>query len=96
MSAPGSVVYSRQASDALDRFEADADATALWNALCDALDLIIDHPDGAEARRVALRTATGSTVWRVPMRVPREAGDWAILGHRDDAGQILIAYVGTL
>lgn len=50
------VVYSRQAGEAPDKIEADPVATALWNALCDALDLIIDHPDSAPTRRAALRT----------------------------------------
>lgn len=35
------VYYSGQAAEALDKIEADPDAADLWNALCDALDLII-------------------------------------------------------
>jgi hypothetical protein len=96
VSEPEPVVYSRQASEALDTIETDPRATALWNALCDALDLIIDHPDSAQARRAALRTAAGSTVWHVSIRTPQESDDWAILWQRNDAGQILIAYVGIL
>lgn len=90
------VFYAHQADETLDRLEADPAATALWNAVCDALDLIIDHPDSAPARREALRTTAGTTVWHVPVHAPREADDWAILWHRTDAGQILIAYIGTL
>lgn len=97
MSGPEPVVYySRQASEALDKIEASPERVELWDALCDALDLIIDHPDSAQARREALRTATGMTVWRVTVRVPRDSDDWAVLWHHDDVGRILIAYIGAL
>lgn len=95
-SDPDRVLYSRQASEALDTIETDPEATALWNAICDALDLIIDQPGSAPARRTALRTAAGSTVWHVTVRAPHESDDWAILWQHNDAGQILIAYIGTL
>lgn len=90
------VYYSGQAAEALDKIETDPEAADLWNALCDTLDLIIDHPDSAAARRGALRTATGTTVRRVTLRVPRESDDWSILWHHDDAGRILIAFIGRL
>jgi hypothetical protein len=90
------VVYSRQAYDALDRIESDPESASLWNALCDALDVIIEQPNSAAARRDALRTSIGTTVWRVSVRAPRETDDWMVLWHRDDAGRVLIAYVGTL
>lgn len=96
MTEPEPVIYSRQANETLDKIEADPEATALWNALCDALDLIIDHPDSAQARRAGLRTAAGTTVWHVTVRAPRETDDWSILWHHNDAGQILIAYIGAL
>lgn len=97
MTGPEPVVYySGQAAETLDKIEADPGAVDLWNALCDTLDLIIDHPDSAPARRDALRTATGTTVWRVTVRVPRETGDWAVLWHHDKTGRILIAFIGRL
>lgn len=96
MTGPAPVIYSPQAAQTLDGLEADPGSVDLWNALCDALDLIIDHPDSAPARRTALKTTAGTTVWHVSVRVPREADDWAILWHQDDTGQILIAYIGTL
>ena len=90
------VYYSRQAAEALDKIEVDPAAVDLWNALCDTLDLIIDHPDSAPARRNALQTTAGTTVWQVTIRIPRETDDWAILWHHDDTGRILIAYIGRL
>ncbi len=97
MTEPEPVVYySEQAAEALDKIEADPGSVDLWNALCDGLDLIVDHPDSAPARRNALRTATGTTVWRVVIRVPRETDDWTILWHQDDTGRILIAFIGRL
>ncbi len=97
MTGPEPVVYySGQAAEALDKIEADPGSLDLWNALCDRLDLIIDHPDSAPARRNALRTATGTTVWRVTVRVPSETDDWTILWHQDGTGRILIAFIGRL
>lgn len=90
------VGYSAQASEALDKVEADAESMELWNALCDALDLIIDHPGSAAARRHSLRTAAGTTVWRVVVRVPRGDDEWSILWLRGPAGRTLIAFVGVL
>ena len=97
MTGPEPVVYySGQAVEAVDKIEADPEALDLWNGICDCLDLILDHPDSAPARRDALRTATGTTVWRVTVRVPCEVDIWAILWHQDDTGRILIAFVGRL
>lgn len=97
MSDSPELVYSRQAAEALDKIEADPTSTELWNAVCDTLDLIADHPDRAEARREALRTIVGTTVWKVNIRVPRETEDWLILWtYDDDGGRLLIAYIGTL
>lgn len=90
------VYYSDQAAETLDKVEADPGSLDLWNALCDTLELIIDHPDSAPARRDALRTATGTTVWRVTVRVPRETDDWTVLWHHDETGRILIAFIGQL
>jgi len=88
-------VYSPEASKQLDRLEDDPNEGALWDAVVDAIDLICDAPTSAEARRDALRTPNGQTVWKVPVRyyIPEE--DWVVLWQPrgDDA---LIAYIGPL
>jgi hypothetical protein len=52
-------------------------------------------PTSAEARREALRTPNGQTVWKVPVRcyVPDE--DWVVL-WQPRGGDALIAYIGPL
>ena len=60
--------YSPQAAAALDALDESNDLE-LYNAVCDAIDLICDHGDTAEARRqrvravdVALRQQLHATV----------------------------------
>lgn len=95
MDEPSREIYSRQASEALDKLESAA-SDALWNALCDAIDLIFDHPGSAEARREGLRTEGGRSVWRIRVRAAGEADDWFILWQEDKAGSPVIAYIGVL
>lgn len=68
--------YSRQASAALDALEAGTDEKLL-NAVCDAIDLICDHPGDRRARAEQLRTAAGTPVWKVAVRTYE--GDWVVL-----------------
>lgn len=89
-------VYSPQAAAAFDSLENDAGAAVLFTAVLDAVDLICDQPGSAAARRESLRTASGATVWRVPVRVAREAEDWCVLWIQDDGGRALIAFIGVL
>ncbi|NEE03120.1 hypothetical protein [Phytoactinopolyspora halotolerans] len=84
-------LYSSAAATTLDGEESDPARSQPWNAICDAIDLICDRPDSAEARRTALRTRDGNTVWQVAVR---GGGDWVVLGfpRPPDA---LIAYIDT-
>jgi hypothetical protein len=85
-------VFSQQAADTLGRLETGTDAR-LNDAVCDAIDLICDHGDSAEARREQLRTAEGTPVWKVTVRGRLEGCVvlWWPLG--DDAQ---VFYVGPL
>lgn len=85
-------VYSAQAAEALDRLAAGSDAR-LHDAVCDAIDLICDHGDTAEARREQLRTARGTPVWKVSVRGARDG--WVVLWWpvEDDAH---VYYIGPL
>ena len=97
MTAPDSLepVYSPDASKQLDRLEDDPSQGALWEAVVDAIDLICDAPTSAEARRGALRTPNGQTVWKVPVRCHIPDEDWVVLWQPRDK-DALIAYIGPL
>lgn len=60
-------LYSEQAARVLDELEKGSD-TRLNDAVCEAIDLICDFGDTAEARREQLRTAEGTPVWKVSVR----------------------------
>jgi hypothetical protein len=84
--------YSPQASAALDALEAGAD-DKLLNGVCDVIDLICDHPVDRRARAEQLRTATGTPIWKVPVRTP--ADDWVVLWW--PRGEVAdIYYIGPL
>ena len=85
-------VYSRQAIEALDQLAAGTDAE-LYDAVCDAIDLICDYGDTAEARREQLRTATGTPVWKVAVRTRHD--DWVVLWWPDGA-DAQVFFVGAL
>jgi hypothetical protein len=87
------VVYSPQAAAILDKLADNAADRPLWNAVCDALDVILDDPGSAQARRAALRTAVGTTVWKVPVRT---VDDWVVLWFPGDDGTVCVAYIGSL
>ena len=86
--------YGKHVIVALDKIEFDPSRRALWNAICDAIDLVCDRPDGAQARREALRLPSGKTVWQVPIRRFLEDDDWVLLWYLDGA-EAVIVYVGS-
>ena len=83
--------YSEQALRAIQQLEAGDDA-ALLEAVADAIDLICDHGDSAEARREQLRTRAGNAVWKVSVR---SAHDWVVLWWPDGDAAV-IAFIGRL
>jgi hypothetical protein len=85
-------VYSDQADAALATL-ADGVDLRLYDAVCDAIDLICDHGDSAEARREQLRTVAGSTVWKVAVRTRHQG--WVVLWWPVE-DKALIAYIGHL
>ena len=87
------LLFSPEAGQVLDRLEQDASNDKLVDAIWDALDLIREHPGSAQARRRALRTAGGHSVWLVPVRGQYGEEVWVVLWQlRDD--DALIAYIG--
>ena len=72
--------YAEGAETVLDQLESVSDIRLL-NAGYDAIDLILDHRDEAEARRNQFTTPTGRAMWQVLVRDPRD--DWVIFWWPD-------------
>lgn len=86
--------YGEHVLPALDKVENDTSRRALWNAICDAIDLVCDNPESAEARREAIRLPSGATVWQVSIRCYLEDDDW-VLVWRPEGDDAVIVYVGS-
>ena len=84
-------IYSLAVDKILSEIESDPTRVELWNAICDAIDLVCDHPGSREARRGVLRDLDGQPVWVVPVRTRTE--DWVLL-WRPEGDLIAIAYLG--
>jgi hypothetical protein len=83
--------YSEDARKALDRLESEA-GDRLWNDVCDALELIVTHSDSREARAEQIRGRDDRVVWKVNVFAGSDA--WAVLWHYDQAGLVVIAWIG--
>jgi hypothetical protein len=85
--------FSPDAGRILDELEKDPANEHLVDAIWEIIDLITDQPNSAAARRRALRTTGGHSVWLVPVPLRHNDELWVILWQprRDDA---LIAYIG--
>lgn len=87
-------IYGSHVVRVLDGVESDPSRTALWNAICDSIELICGHPDRAEARREALRLDSGATVWQVRIRCRLKDDDWVLLWF-PDGNDAVIVYLGS-
>ena len=86
--------YGEPATSALDSIEPDPARKALWNAICDAIDLICDHPGSREARVEQVRLVEPKlSVWQVPVRCRSEDDDWVVWWHQD-GDLAVIPYIG--
>lgn len=86
--------YGEHVVPVLDKIENDPSRRALWNAICDAIDLVCDKPESAEAHREAIRLDSGATVWQVPIHCHLEDDDWVLLWNQD-GDEAVISYVGS-
>jgi hypothetical protein len=86
--------YGEHVVPELDKIENDSSRRPLWNAICDAIDLVCDHPESAEARREAILLPSGVTLWQVPIRCYVEDDDWVLLWHAD-GDDAVISYLGS-
>jgi hypothetical protein len=86
--------YGEHVVPVLDQIEKDPTRRALWNAICDVIDLVCDHPDSAEARRERLIIGKSDVVvWQVPIRCRVEDEDWVLLWSQD-SDEAVISYIG--
>ena len=86
-------VYGEGVPEQLDRVEHDTGRRALWNAIVDAIDLVCERPDSAEAHRYALSFSGDRKAWRVPVRCRVEDEDWVLVWFPDPPDAVIL-YVG--
>jgi len=85
--------YGENVVEVLDKIEYDPGRKALWNAICDAIDLVCDQPDSAEARKDGLALpSSGTKMWMVPIRCSVEDDDWVLVWFRE-ADTAIIQYI---
>ena len=83
-------VYEPDAAATLDEIEKDDNRWELWNAICDAIDLVCERPDSTWARLRTNRLRGGRLVHEVAIQ---SADNWILLWSPRE-GEALIAYVG--
>jgi len=71
----------------------DSTRGRLWDAICDAIDLICDHPEAGEARRYMWRRRDGGPVWQVRLRNTGEDDNWIVLWYLE-GGDAQVVYIG--
>jgi hypothetical protein len=87
------IEYAPEAAAQLDALEHSADDQT-WDAICDVLELIDQHPDSAQARREEITGSSGTKMWKVPVRSP-SVDDLAVLWCRAAAGDYVV-FVGAM
>ena len=65
-----------------------------WDAICDVLELIDQHPDSAQARREEVTGSNGMKMWKVTVR-SRSVDDLVGLWSRGNAVDYVV-FVGIL
>lgn len=86
--------YRPQVVQILDEIEEDPDRRPLWNAICDAIDLVCDRPTSEDAKREAVRHVFDiDAVWQVPIRCYIEDENWVMLWYPDGKDAVIL-YIG--
>lgn len=85
--------YGEGVNEALDEIEFDESRKDLWRSIVETLKFVLANPDDKFARRHAIRTPDGGTVWRVPIPAPGEEDRWSLLWE-PDGEYALIHYIG--
>ena len=87
------IEYAPEAAAQLDGLEKSADDQT-WDAICDVLELIDQHPDSSQARREEITGSNGTKMWKLPVRSP-SVDDLAVLWSRGSAGDYVV-FVGVM
>jgi hypothetical protein len=87
------IEYAPEAAAQLDALQQSADDQT-WDAICDVLELIDQHPDSAQGRREEITGSNGARMWKVPARSP-SVDDLAVLWNRGSASDYVV-YVGAM
>ncbi|MBS1691192.1 MAG: hypothetical protein JST91_03020 [Actinobacteria bacterium] len=87
------IEYAPDAAAQLDALQQSADDQT-WDAICDVLELIDQHPDSARARREEITGSNGRKIWKVPVR-SLSVDDLAVLWSRGLAGDYVV-FVGAM
>jgi hypothetical protein len=86
-------LFSWDAHYVLDELEKDPANDRFVDAIWDIIDLVLEQPDSAAARRRALRSPEGHSIWLIPIPMWHNDKQWVILWQpRDD--DALVAYIG--
>lgn len=87
------IEYAPEAAAQLDALEQSADDQT-WDAICDVLDLIDQHPHSAQARREEITGSNGKRMWKVPVR-SKSVDDLAVLWSRGSPSDYVV-FVGVM
>lgn len=85
--------FSADAAHVLDELESDPKNDRLVSAIWDIIELVTENPTSAPARRRALRTARGHSVWMIPIPIYHHDERWVVL-WQPKGDEALIAYIG--
>lgn len=85
--------FSPDAARVLDELESDPANDRLVDAIWDTVEMIAEHPTSATARRRALRTPKGHSVWLVPIPNRHGQDPWVLL-WQPRGNEALVAYIG--
>jgi hypothetical protein len=85
--------YASEVMIQLEKVEQDSSRSSVWDAICDAIDLVCDHPESVGARRYMWRRRDGGPVWQVLLKSTGEDDDWIVLWYQE-GGEANIVYIG--
>jgi hypothetical protein len=86
--------YGEGVGEQLDKIMFDLSRRPLWQAVVDAINEILDHPESARSKEHLMVTSHGGEVWRVPLRVSSERDDHSVLWSYNEEDLPTVLYVG--
>jgi hypothetical protein len=86
-------LFSPDAESVLNELEKDPANDDFVDAIWDVIDFVASEPGSKFARRRALRTVKGHSVWLIPVQMKYHDEQWIVLWQAREASA-LIAYIG--